>query len=440
MNKIFIILLLLGHALTAQAMPDDEITLKLDSRLSSAAIVGVSSPTLISPITPHSAHAEAKNMTAPLPSAAHDMAPAANQLDTRNKQPEVEKYLTLPVNKRNPLSEQIASKKQDRSAYFRLKLSGTKIDESRIGKISAKERTLLLAWQKKLLDADNLSTTFLSMQNQVKQLQDETKVIKLQLANLGVSPATAPSPAPAPSSTTVPSSEQVQSSTLLATANTPESGSIPTSFAEQPVEQQDNQDLQHGLFATFGLVIVIVALWLGLPYYTKIKSSFEIKSQQRAEPVTNTADDVAVAPKMAIAAKPDQQAASFQAKSAHTPAVLVSLNASKVRNQALPPPPQEIAEEVTDEDSMLEKAKPYVTHGRPAKAIEKLQDKPGPLPSLQYTENFLADFDPKRDGSVNEFLASRNAVTPEQLIGWSKYLPANRHFALRLVGAPSLRT
>jgi len=41
--------------------------------------------------------------------------------------------------------------------------------------------------------------------------------------------------------------------------------------------------------------------------------------------------------------------------------------------------------------------------------------KAGALPSLQEMENFLADFDPKRDGSVNEFLASRNAVTPVQL-------------------------
>ncbi len=39
----------------------------------------------------------------------------------------------------------------------------------------------------------------------------------------------------------------------------------------------------------------------------------------------------------------------------------------------------------------------------------------GDLPSLQGIENFLADFDPKRDGSVGEFMASRKAVTPKQL-------------------------
>ncbi len=38
-----------------------------------------------------------------------------------------------------------------------------------------------------------------------------------------------------------------------------------------------------------------------------------------------------------------------------------------------------------------------------------------PLPSLHDIESFLADFDPKRHGSVAQFMASQNAVTPEQL-------------------------
>lgn len=40
---------------------------------------------------------------------------------------------------------------------------------------------------------------------------------------------------------------------------------------------------------------------------------------------------------------------------------------------------------------------------------------PTPLPSLHDIESFLADFDPKRHGSVAQFMASQNAVTPEQL-------------------------
>ena len=41
--------------------------------------------------------------------------------------------------------------------------------------------------------------------------------------------------------------------------------------------------------------------------------------------------------------------------------------------------------------------------------------KPSTLPSLQDIENFLADFDPQRHGSVGKFMVSRNTVTPEQL-------------------------
>lgn len=50
MNKKFILLLLLGHALSALATPDDGITLKLDEELNGAATESLSSPTLISPI------------------------------------------------------------------------------------------------------------------------------------------------------------------------------------------------------------------------------------------------------------------------------------------------------------------------------------------------------------------------------------------------------
>ena len=40
---------------------------------------------------------------------------------------------------------------------------------------------------------------------------------------------------------------------------------------------------------------------------------------------------------------------------------------------------------------------------------------PTPLPSLRDIESFLEGFDPKRHGSVAHFMASHNAVTPEQL-------------------------
>jgi D-alanyl-D-alanine endopeptidase (penicillin-binding protein 7) len=50
MCKKFIMLLLFGYALSALAMPDEGITLKLDNELGSAATEGISSPMLTSPI------------------------------------------------------------------------------------------------------------------------------------------------------------------------------------------------------------------------------------------------------------------------------------------------------------------------------------------------------------------------------------------------------
>lgn len=331
-----IILLLLGHALPALAMPDNEITLKLDNKLSSATTESVSSLMLISPITP-------------------PFVPADKAI--------------LPVSTLRPPSVQTASGKQDHSVSFKLKLSGELIDESRIGKISTEERGLLQAWQKKLLDSDNRKTGILPMQNQVKQLQDGSRVIQMQSAKLDGSPATTPSPAP--SSTTISPSEPIPLPAPLATAGTQENRPISTSFAKQPVVQQNALDQQSEIFAALGLASVILVLWFGLPYYAKIRSRFEIKSQQRAEPIIKPADDLAIAPKMAIS------------------------------------------------------------------PVAKPRPQPGSQPLLQDMENFLADFDPKRYGSVSEFLTSRNAITPEQLIGWSKYRPASRHFALRVVGVPT---
>ncbi|MEJ1959597.1 MAG: hypothetical protein WDM70_09395 [Nitrosomonadales bacterium] len=53
-----------------------------------------------------------------------------------------------------------------------------------------------------------------------------------------------------------------------------------------------------------------------------------------------------------------------------------------------------------------------------------------PIPALQDLELFMADFDPKRDGSVMEYLSSRNAATPDQL----------RHFLLPQSNQEAVRT
>jgi pilus assembly protein FimV len=337
------------------------------------------------PITAPSAPAEAANTSPRAPSEAHDIAPAANQRASGNAQPDVEKYLAhkaaRPTNKRHSssartastkrgrsasLSAQTTSEKQDRSVSFRLKLSGDTLDESRIGKISAEERALLLARQK-LLDADDQMASFLAMQHQVKQLQDELGEIKLQLTQLGVRPATAASSAAA--AALAPSATPQMSPTTGTSTGTQGSSPKPAIAVKQPVVQQN--DLPSGLFAALGLVLAILALWLGLRYYTKTKSHTGIKSHPDAEPVLQPEDNLSAALKMAISpvVKP-----STQEKIVPAPVVAPPI-ASTARNEAPPPAPQKIeAAEVTEDDSMLEEAGLYASHGRPAKAAEILQE------------------------------------------------------------------
>jgi hypothetical protein len=453
----------------------------------------------------------------------------------------------LPGSKQLKSQTKTASGK-DGATSFKLKLSGEPMDESRIGKISTAERAMLLARQK-LLDADDQTASFLAMQHQVKQLQDELGEIKLQLAQLGVNPASLAASAPLPAEAT-PATGELE--------NHPK----PVVAAKPPVSLLANQNLRDGLVAAFGLVFLVFLLWLGLRYYTKSKSRAKITSQPEVgifikEPVH------AVSPKIAqsLALKSAPQVAAAMAKADPEQTIVVPPKASTFRNelsQALPAT-QKIEPEVTEEDSMLEEAGLYASHGRPAKAVEILQEiikrrpskaeawplllsiysslakatefektarafllhhkdspawsgiqalgrtfdqnnplytdgintasaspllpdaglprrpvgdvliemgvlskqdlqnclddfdpkkhgrfggylvarkvitlaqldqallqqqgvsnevKPGTLPSLQEMENFLADFDPKRDGSVGEFLAARNAVTQEQL-------------------------
>jgi len=502
-------------------------------------------------ITAPSAPATTESTSVRAPSDAHGITSAANQRDTQNSQPDVEKYLASKAaraaHKRRTPSAQVTSKYQGGSATFRLKLSGEPLDESRIGKISAEERALLLARQK-LLDADDQMASFLAMQNQVKQLQDELGGIKSQLAKLGVSPAASATVA---ASALTPAMTSPASSTI---ENTPENRPKPAIAITQPTVQQN--ELPDSLFAALGLALAILALWLGLRYYTKIKSRTGINSEHGEELILKPADNIASALKMAISpvAKPPSPA-----RIAPAPAAVAPPATSTAQSNDIPsPPPQTIVAQATEEDSMLEEAGLYASHGRPAKAVEILQEiindspskadawtlllsiysslakatefektareflkhhpgspswskiqalgrtfdqnnplyinnnspisaapvllgtkaptrqigdvlvemgllsnqdiqnclddfdpkkhgrfggylvarkaitlaqldqalllqqgaqneaKPNTMPSLQDMENFLADFDPKRDGSIGEFLASRN-VTPEQL-------------------------
>jgi hypothetical protein len=270
-------------------------------------------------ITAPSIPAEAENISVPPSSIAHDIAPAANPRDTLDTQPDVEKHLAdkavRPVHKRHPPSVRTASKKQSRSTSYRLELSGAPLDESRIGKASKEGRALLLARQK-MLDADDQMVKFMAMQHQVKLLQDELAEVKLQLSQLGpinsqlaqlgaiTSQLSQSGISSATTVSAVTASSTVTPAPSVATLATGTQGNSPKTIAvKQPVIQPNSSGLQNGLFAALWLVLVILALWVGLRYYPKIKSRIGIKSQHDT-------------------AKPYSQITPSQARSGKVPAVV----------------------------------------------------------------------------------------------------------------------
>jgi tetratricopeptide (TPR) repeat protein len=273
------------------------------------------------------------------------------------------------------------------------------VDAASIGEAGSEECTSLLARQKPLA-ADDQKTRLLAMQCMVKLWQAEVDELKLQQALLSASPSTAtpsarvpPSSAPVPLSVApVPSSAvpvlsatpQI-SSTTGTTTGTQEKRPKPAVAVKQPVVEPiavkqpvvEQSDLPDGLLAALGLVLVILALWLGLRYYAKSKSRIGIKSQQDDKSILKVADDVAAAPKMVIVVKPSPTVPSSPVKREHAPVVVAPPKASVTRSEVAPlspPMSQKIEEEVTEDDSMLEEAGLYATHGRPAKAIEILQE------------------------------------------------------------------
>jgi hypothetical protein len=302
--------------------------------------------------------AEAETRAEPLAPKAHETVRAAKPRDRREMQPDPAKYAAektaRPVHKRHrqPASASMVAKKQNHEGTFRLKLSADTIDESRIGKISPEERSLLLARQK-LLDADDQTANFLAMQHQVKQLQDELGQIRSQLSKLGVNPnlTVASSTPPA---TSVSATSAVP--TVTSAAPTVSSSSVqinhpkPTVAVKSPVPQQDNSD-QIRLIIAIVLILVILALGLGLRHYSKIKSRIGSRSHQFDELLpneSNIANTLPAAPKMGIppARKLPTQAQPSLAKSnaavaVHTQPAVAKPKTGEIPKTVVPtaPPP-----------------------------------------------------------------------------------------------------
>jgi len=321
------------------------------------------------PVTAPVVSANEDHVSAPLPPETTDVAAASRPADISPvASPSVSgKNFPSVIKRHRPAAGKIR-RQHGQVATFRLKLSGDPIDESRIGKITPEERAVLLARQK-LLDADDQMASFLSMQNQVKQLQNELGEIKLQMTQLGMSPA---------SSSVQPSAASLTESGKV---NAPAAIQKSTSFWNLSALKLVNPDLQNKLLFALGLLLSIFALWLGLRFYNKTKSYPAFETTQDSEfdlsqPALNAATDpAAFNPAPPAAVKPS---APLVAKVKSDPVSTVAETNKPVASKSEPAPlsssTKPAEDEVTEEDSMMEEAGLYATHGRPAKAIEILQE------------------------------------------------------------------
>ncbi|MBI3901338.1 MAG: hypothetical protein HY306_00100 [Nitrosomonadales bacterium] len=225
--------------------------------------------------------------------------------------------------------------KQGRQATFRLKLSGEPIDESRIGKISPEEREALLARQK-LLDADDQMASFLALQHQVKQLQDELGDIKLKLAHLD---NTAPASRPAPP------------------ANAAPAAALPPTETAQP----DDLTLRYILAAT-GLAILASLLFL----LRRRKAGHPHAPARRIlKPVTEKAEE---SPAPTVTAPQSSMPASVRA----TTQTAATSKANGMSRETVPT--HDVPEQISDDDAMLEEAGLYAVHGHPNRSIQILHE------------------------------------------------------------------
>lgn len=138
-----------------------------------------------------------------------------------------------------------------------LKFSTDPLDESRIGKISNEERTLLLAHQQ-LLATDKPASDIVALQNQIRQLQNDNDGLRTQLAQIHVPPAIEPS-------STVIASPSTAAITNQAAAEQPSTNQTATihGTATEPANWQ-NWLWQMGWLG----ITIPVALW-GMRRYTR---------------------------------------------------------------------------------------------------------------------------------------------------------------------------
>lgn len=127
--------------------------------------------------------------------------------------------------------------------------------------------------------------------------------------------------------------------------------------------QQENQNTQLGLLVGAGLLFAVLALWQGLKYYSHRKSR---QSEQPDLEKSGGQDAASGINPLPVAVFPGESPGRHaeQFPGAPVPVTETSQPSSSIKSK----------EELAKDDSMLEEAELYATHGHPDKAVEILRE------------------------------------------------------------------
>lgn len=219
--------------------------------------------------------------------------------------------------------------------------------------ITAEEFALLLEQQKQI------ASSFLDMQQKIKLLEDELRNIKLQLMQTGVNSSNAPAPGPS------------------AITGAQESSLSPGSATNQWSTQQ------YFLEIIEVIMLVILVMWLGLRYYTRMKLAARTGLRQHSSEAQKSGAHAAassIANASPAIMPPSQASGSQLSTAAQLPL------ASAAGDAAIPhfyPSHVTIEKEMANDVSMLEEASLYAANGRMEKAVEILKEIIGRNPSKE---------------------------------------------------------
>ena len=237
-------------------------------------------------------------------------------------------------------------KKRVGSENFMFKLSSDPIDESRIGKISSEERHLLLERQK-LLDADDQMASYLAMQHQIKQLQDELGEIKLRLTQLSGSSALSSSP--------------IVSASSQAEAGNPSALTLPATNA--PPSKKDKFGLLAG-----GLAISILALLFGLRHYNRNRLQSWESPGSDIEDIAQPAASETMQTERSV----NTNSGTLSKVQRNASSITPPAKRNAIASSAISSTPS--LDELSEADAIVEEAELYSTYGHPERAILMLQE------------------------------------------------------------------